>query len=104
MIRKFLNFDKIYNFCFNEKIVTPKNLPLQAFVITTLENSLGRSTLAIWEWQRQSLLLLYKRKKHKNIVKPCIRPHDSNDKIFCNNKFQIQNSMNFKTDLFLNLS
>ena len=45
MLTKFLDFDKIYNFCFNEKIVTPKNLPLQAFVIATLENSFGRSTL-----------------------------------------------------------
>ena len=32
MITKFLDFDKIYNFCFNEKIVTPKNLPLKVFV------------------------------------------------------------------------
>ena len=49
MITKFLDFDKIYNFCFNEKIVTPKNLPLQAFVIATLENSFGRSTLKVRE-------------------------------------------------------
>ena len=45
MLTKFLDFDKIYNFCFNEKIVTQKNLSLQAFVIATLENSFGRSTL-----------------------------------------------------------
>ena len=30
---KFLDLDKIYNLHFNEKIVTPKYLPLQAFVI-----------------------------------------------------------------------
>ena len=45
MLTKFLDFDKIYNFCFNEKIVTQKNLSLQAFVIATLVNSFGRSTL-----------------------------------------------------------
>ena len=42
---KFLDLDKIYNLHFNEKIVTPKHLPLQGFVIATLENSFGRSTL-----------------------------------------------------------
>ena len=47
MLTKFLDFDKIYNFCLNEKIVTQKNLSLQAFVIATLENSFGRSTLGI---------------------------------------------------------
>ena len=47
MLTKFLDFDKIYNFCFNEKIVTQKNLSLQAFVIATLENSFGRSTLDV---------------------------------------------------------
>ena len=47
MLTKFLDCDKIYNFCFNEKIVTQKNLSLQAFVIATLENSFGRSTLGI---------------------------------------------------------
>ena len=44
---KFLDLDKIYNLHFNEKIVTQKNLSLQAFVIATLENSFGRSTLAL---------------------------------------------------------
>ena len=43
---------------------------------------------------------------HKNIVKPCIRPHGNIDKIFVNNAdniFQIHNSTNFKVDFFLNL-
>ena len=48
MKSKTLDLDKIYNFSFNEKIVTPKHLPLQAFVIATLENSFERSTLAYW--------------------------------------------------------
>ena len=39
------DLDKIYNFSFNEKIVTSKHLPLHAFVIATLENSFGRNTL-----------------------------------------------------------
>ena len=42
---KFLDLDKIYNLHFNEKNVTPKHLPLQGFVIATLVNSFGRSTL-----------------------------------------------------------
>ena len=33
---KFLDVDKIYNLHFNEKIVTPKHLPLQGFVVATL--------------------------------------------------------------------
>ena len=44
---KFLDLDKIYNLHFNEKIVTPKHLPLQGFVIATLENSFGRRTLVL---------------------------------------------------------
>ena len=40
-----IDLDKIYNFSFNEKIVTSKHLPLHAFVIATLENSFGRNTL-----------------------------------------------------------
>ena len=55
MLTKFLDFDKIYNFCFNEKIVTQKNLSLQAFVIATLENSFGRSTLDRIQFQNITL-------------------------------------------------
>ena len=51
---KFLDLDKIYNLHLDEKIVTPKHLPLQGFVIATLVNSFGRSTLA-----------------YKNIVRKC---------------------------------
>ena len=57
MLTKFLDFDKIYNFCFNEKIVTQKNLSLQAFVIATLENSFGRSTLVYFSLQGAALIL-----------------------------------------------
>ena len=45
MKSKFLDLDKIYNLHFNEKIVTPKYLLLQGFVIATSEFFFGRSTL-----------------------------------------------------------
>ena len=57
MITKILDFDTMYNFCFNEKIVTPKNLPLQAFVIATLENSFGSSALITYSYPICVLLL-----------------------------------------------
>ena len=46
----FLDLDKIYNLHLDEKIVTPKHLPLQGFVIATLVNSFGRSTLSSSSW------------------------------------------------------
>ena len=45
MKTKFLDLDKIYDLHFNDKIVIPKHLPLQVFVIATLKNSFGKSTL-----------------------------------------------------------
>ena len=41
MKTKFLDLDKIYDLHFNDKIVIPKHLPLQVFVIATLKNSFG---------------------------------------------------------------
>ena len=42
---KFLDSTKFYKFDFHKKIVTQKNLPLQAFATSTLRNSIGRRAL-----------------------------------------------------------
>ena len=42
---KILDSTKFYKFGFHRKIVTQKNLPLQAFATSTLRNSIGRRAL-----------------------------------------------------------
>ena len=45
MNAKILDSTEFYKFGFHEKIVTQKNLPLQAFATSTLRNSIGRRAL-----------------------------------------------------------
>ena len=46
MNTKILDLTELYKFGFYKKIVTQKNMPLQAFATSTLRNSIGRRALA----------------------------------------------------------
>ena len=45
MNAKILDSTQFYKFDFHKKVVTQKNLPLQAFATSTLRNSIGRRAL-----------------------------------------------------------
>ena len=47
MNAKILDSTEFYKFDFNKKIVTQKNMPLQAFATSTLRNSIGRRALEL---------------------------------------------------------
>ena len=48
MNAKILDSTEFYKFGFHKKIVTQKNLPLQAFATSTLRNSIERRALNDW--------------------------------------------------------
>ena len=71
MNAKILDSPEFYKFGFHKKIVTQKNLPLQAFATSTLRNSIGRRALEEYLLRQASFVLLFIFKLRKlSIHKP----------------------------------